>query len=331
MIGDGKSLMEPPLTAADVVVLDDVLEAAERLEPHLPRTPLHRLRTAGNRPVWLKAEHGQPTGSFKIRGALFAMLKLHDARALPGVVATSSGNHGRAVAHSAAILKVAAIVVVPHSAPQVKIDALRALGAEVVVTDPGSLDAVAVDIRDRHGLALIGCDLPDVIAGQGTVGLELAAQCRELSTVYLPTGTGSLLAGTAVALKGLGGTTRVIGVEPELAADACESFRRGELTAWPVADTYRTVADGLRVPSLGPYAWPLVRRLADAMETVSETEITRAARLLAESEGIVAEPSGAVACAAMLRGRGRDRGPVAAVMSGGNVSPAWHRSLLDSR
>ncbi|MEO3802140.1 threonine/serine dehydratase [Nonomuraea sp. B1E8] len=322
--------MEPSLAAAGAVVLDDVIEAAERLEPHLPRTPLRRLRTAGNRPVWLKTEHGQPTGSFKIRGALFAMLKLHDARALPGAVATSSGNHGRAVAHAAALLKVAATVVVPHSAPQVKIDALRALGADVVVTDPDSLDAVAVDIRDRRGLALIGCDLPEVIAGQGTVGLELAAQCRELSTVYLPTGTGSLLAGTAVALKGLG-TTRVIGVEPELAADACESFRRGELTAWPVADTYRTVADGLRVPSLGHYAWPLVRRLADAMETVSETEITRAARLLAESEGIVAEPSGAVACAAMLRGRSRDRGPVAAVMSGGNAGPAWHRSLLDPR
>ena len=124
------------------------------------------------------------------------------------------------------------------------------------------------------------------------MGLELAAQCRELSTVYLPTGTGSLLAGTAVALKGLGGTTRVIGVEPELAADACESFRRGELTAWPVADTYRTVADGLRVPSLGPYAWPLVRRLADAMETVSETEITRAARCWPSPRASLRSPAG---------------------------------------
>ncbi|MGW4794017.1 pyridoxal-phosphate dependent enzyme, partial [Nonomuraea sp. NPDC004297] len=173
--------------------------------------------------------------------------------------------------------------------------------------------------------------LPGDDVGQVAVGLELAAQCPDLSAVYLPTGTGSLLAGTAVALKGLGRTTRVIGVEPELAADACESFRRGELTAWPVADTYRTVADGLRVPSLGRYAWPLVRGHAAAMETVSETEIAGAARLLAESAGIVAEPSGAVACAAMLRGCGGDGGSVAAVMSGGNVSPAWHRSLFESR
>ncbi|MFI9848252.1 threonine/serine dehydratase [Nonomuraea sp. NPDC051941] len=323
--------MEPSPDATDVVVLDDVVEAAERLEPHLPRTPVHRLRTDGDGQVWIKAEQGQPTGSFKIRGALFAMLKLSDARALPGVVATSSGNHGRAVAHSAALLGVAAVVVVPHSAPQVKVDALRALEAELVITDPASLDAVAADIRDRRGLALIGCDMPDVIAGQGTVGLELAEQCRELSTVYLPTGTGSLLAGTAVALKGLGRAIRVVGVEPELAADACESYRRGELTAWPVADTYRTVADGLRVPSLGHYAWPLVRRHADAMETVSEAEIVQAARTLAESGRILAEPSGAVACAALLRRRSRDRAPAAAVMSGGNARPDWHRSLLDSR
>ncbi|MGW4796404.1 threonine ammonia-lyase [Nonomuraea sp. NPDC004297] len=172
--------MEPPLIATDAVVLDDVVEAAERLRPHLPRTPLHRLRAAGDAPVWIKTEHGQPTGSFKIRGALFAMLKLRDALALPGVVATSSGNHGRAVAHSAALLGVAATVVVPHSAPRVKVDALGELGAEVVITDPACLDDVAADLRDRRGLALIGCDLPDVIAGQGTVGLELAAQCPDL-------------------------------------------------------------------------------------------------------------------------------------------------------
>jgi len=292
-----------------LVTHTDVVAAAARIAPYVSHTPL--LALPG---LWVKPEGRQPTGSFKVRGAVHALGRL---RGVPAVVAQSSGNHGRAVAHAARLFGLAATIVMPTSAPELKVAAVRALGARVVLAAPA--DRAAVAARLAEGACLVRADDPDVLAGHGTVGLEILADLPGVDTVVVPVGNGGLLAGVAVAVKTISPRTAVIGVEPELAADAAESMRLGRLVTWPTSATYRTVADGLRVPSLGSLAWEHVRAYVDDIVTVTEAEIAAAAGLLWTELGERAEPSGAVATAAHLAGR-LPTGTCVAVLSGSNIA-----------
>jgi threonine dehydratase len=280
------------------------------------RTPL--LSTM-NCPLWIKPESLQPTGAFKLRGATNAVLQL--APAVTGVVTHSSGNHAQAVAYAARAADLPATVVMPDNAVPAKIEATRALGARVHLVPPTERARAAEKLAGEHGLAMIHpYDHPHVIAGQGTVGLEIVADAPDVGVVLVPVGGGGLAAGVSTAVKALSPRTAVIGVEPELAADAAESLRRGSRIAWDAARTAQTAADGVRHCVLGELTWPHLRLHLDAIVTVTEAEIAAAMTFLAIRYRIVAEPSGALSTAAYLRHGDRlSRGRAVAVVSGGNV------------
>jgi threonine dehydratase len=311
---------------AGLVTRRDVADAAARIAPHVERT---RLVKAGDA-LWIKPECGQPTGSFKVRGAVNAVARLAAAGGATRVVAQSSGNHGQALAYAASLFGLQATVVVPDTAPQLKVDAIRRRGAAVVVVPPAEREAAALELSAAPGAALVRSDDLDVIAGHGTAGLEIAQDFPPFDVVLAPVCNGGLLAGVAVAVKACNPDAVVIGVEPELAADGAESFRRGTLVRWPTDRTYRTVADGLRAPVLGEHAWRHIRRHVDGIVTVTEASIGEAMRLLRDATGLVAEPSGAVATAAFLTRRDAlPRGRAVAVLSGGNVEAGAYRALTD--
>ncbi|MEU9688895.1 threonine ammonia-lyase [Amycolatopsis japonica] len=290
----------------------DVERAADRIRYSVRRTPV--LGPVDG--LWIKPENRQRTGSFKVRGALNAVAGLTGH-----VLAQSSGNHGRAVAYAAARQGVKATVVLPETAPALKVDAVRALGADVVVVPPGERESATAELLARTGATLITSADFAVIAGHGTVGAEIVTDLPDAGTVLVPVCNGGLLAGVAVAIKAYSPGTRVVGVEPELAADAADSFRTGRLTRWPVSRTYRTIADGLRAPVLGELAWEHVKTLVDDVVTVDEESIVAAQAFLFDRFGVVAEPSGAVATAAHLTGRAGSSGrATVAVVSGGNVA-----------
>jgi len=318
---------------AELVTVDDIRAAAGRIAGVVVRTPLLPcLWSDPDRPLWLKPESLQATGAFKIRGAVNAVATLTPEERSRGVVAHSSGNHAQAVAYAARLAGIKATIVMPDTAPAVKLAATRAHGAEVVTVHPDDRDARTAELVAAHGYALIPpYDDPRIIAGQGTVGLEIAADAPDVDVVLVPVSGGGLSSGVAVAIKALCPGSYVVLVEPELAGDAAESFNRGERIAWTNAQTGRTMADGLRVPVLGELPWAHLRRYADAVVTVTEDEIAEAVRVLAHNARLVAEPSGAVATAAYLFHA--DELPVGrrhvAVVSGGNVEPAQYANLLN--
>lgn len=316
----------------ELVTLDDVLAAAERIIGRVVRTPLIPFAAATpDLPLWLKPESLQPTGAFKLRGAFNAVLQRLEAARAQGVVTHSSGNHARAIAWVARELGLRAVIVMPDAAPAVKVDAVRRLGAEVVIVGPAERDTRAFELAAEHGYVLVPpYDDADVLAGQGTVGLEIATDCSGAATVLVPVSGGGLLGGVATAVKACAPGIRVIGVEPELAGDAAESFRRRELVSWLPEQTYRTIADGLRTTALGEIPWRQIQRYVDDIVTVTEHEIRDAVRRLAMDARIVAEPSGAVAVAAYLHHAGSLglRGDTVAVVSGGNIAPDLLVELL---
>jgi threo-3-hydroxy-L-aspartate ammonia-lyase len=317
-----------------LVSVDEIRSAAERLDGVIVRTPLVPFPRAVPR-LLIKPESLQPTGSFKLRGAYAAISALPPATAQRGVVAHSSGNHAQAVAYAAALLQVPAVVVIPDNAPRVKVDAARALGAEIVRSKPGLAARVAAtdELVARHGYTIIPpFDDRVVIAGQGTIGLEIAADCPGVDLVVVPVGGGGLISGVAAAIRGLCPGAVVIGVEPELAADARDSLRLGRPLGWEPDATQRTIADALRADQVG--ALPLRHMLSyvDDIVTVTEDEIREAVRRLALEARLVAEPGGAVAVAACLL-RERDlpaAGTRVAVLSGGNIDPALLLDILGS-
>jgi threonine dehydratase len=288
------------------------------------RTPLvpHPAAEPG-RPLWLKPESLQPSGAFKLRGAFNAILqRLDDARSR-GVVTHSSGNHARAVAWVARELGLRATIVIPDAAPAVKVDAVRRLGAEVVIVAPEDRDTRAFELAAEHGYVMIPpYDDAAIVAGQGTIGLEIAADLASLAGVLVPVSGGGLIGGIATTVKALSPGTRVIGVEPELAADAAESFRTGQRVSWTPEQTYRTIADGLRTTSVGEIPWRQIQKYVDDVITVSEDEIRDGVRRLAADARLVAEPSGAVPFAAYLHHASEldVDGNVVAVVSGGNLA-----------
>ena len=318
-----------------LVSLDEIQQAANRLSGIALRTPLVSLRIGATR-LLVKAESLQPTGAFKLRGAYTAISALSPAEASRGVVAHSSGNHAHAVAYAAAVLGVPATVVVPTNAPAVKVEAARSQGATIVPCEPSlpARMAAVQQLIDTYGYTPIPpFDHRDVIAGQGTVGLEIAADCPDVDLVLCPIGGGGLISGVAAGIKAANPAALVVGVEPELAADARDSFRSGQRVAWPAADTSRTIADALRVEQIGELPLRHMRAYLHDIVTVSDDEIRAAMRLLATGARLVAEPGGAVAVAAcMFRADQlpKARRPVA-ILSGGNVDPGLLASVLASQ
>jgi threonine dehydratase len=320
------SLAEESEDFDELVSLADIRAAADRLADRVLRTPLLPLPSADtDRPLWVKAESLQVTGAFKLRGAYNAILpQLADARRA-GVVAHSSGNHARAVAWVARELGIRAVIVMPDAAPEVKVEGVRALGAEVVIVTPDQRDSRAEELAAEHGLVLVRpYDDALIVAGQGTVGLEIVEQLPDVDVVLLPVSGGGLISGVATAVKSLKPEAVVIGVEPALAADAAESWRTGRRVTWTPEQTYRTIADGLRTTSVGEIPWRHIRRYVDDIIVVSEDEIRDAVRRL------VAEPSGAVATAAYLHRTDElpATGRFAAVVSGGNVAMRPYAEML---
>ncbi len=321
----------PPETAPSLVTLADIELAAARIAPAVRRTPL--LSTGWGRdehPLHLKAESLQVGGAFKARGATNAIASLTDDERARGVITHSSGNHAQAVARAARDAGVAATIVMPRQSPEVKRAATLALGARVVLVDIAERAAEVDRIRARTGEVFVSAyDDLRVIAGQGTVGLEVVDALPDAATVFVPVSGGGLISGVAVAVKARRPEARVIGVEPELAADLAEGFSRGHRVSWDAAQTARTIADGLRVPAVGELTWPHIAALVDDVVTVSEQQILDAVRRIAVESKLVAEPSGAVAVAGYLAHPGVcASGPAVAVVSGGNIDPAVLAELL---
>jgi threonine dehydratase len=305
-----------------MVDIDDVRAAAKRISGQHVRTPLLPWPLAGSE-VWLKPENLQPTGAFKLRGAANAIGTLTDAERSAGVVTYSSGNHGRAVAWAARRYGVPAVVVMPDSTPAVKVEGVRAIGAEVILVPAAERERRAEEILAERGGALIPpFDHPDVIAGQGTIGLEIAEDLPDVDTVLVPVSGGGLVSGIAVAIKALCPQARVIAVEPELAADLAEGFAAGRRVGWPHEWTARTIADALRVPLVAELTWEHIKRFVDDVVTVPEEAILQTTARLAMSARIVAEPSGAVAPAVVLTRPEVASGRTVAIVSGGNVEPS---------
>ncbi|MFI6586598.1 threonine/serine dehydratase [Embleya sp. NPDC050493] len=316
----------------NLVTLQDLEAARKRIAGTAVRTPLlPSLHGDDDRPLWLKPESLQPIGAFKIRGAYNAIAALTDAERSRGVAAHSSGNHAQAVAYAARLFGAKAVIVMPDTTPRVKIEATRALGADVVIVTPDRRDTAAGELAAEHGYALVPpYDDARIIAGQGTAGLEIVEDLPTVDTVLVPVSGGGLISGIAAAVKLSSPHTAVIGVEPELAADAAESFRTGVRTTWSTADTYRTIADGLRTTSVGVLPFAHIQAYVDDIVTVTEEQIREAMRFLARRARLVAEPAGAVATAAYLFRKdalpaGREH---VAVVSGGNVDPALYAEVM---
>lgn len=310
---------------AQLVSVAEIREAAARLQGvavHTALSPFPRLSP----PLLIKAESLQPVGSFKLRGAYAAISALPPDAAARGVVAHSSGNHGYAVAYAAALRGAPAVIVVPETAPAIKTGAITACGAELVTVAPtmAARQAAADDLVARYGYALIPpFDDRRVIAGQGTIGLEIMADHPDTDLIVVPVSGGGLIAGIAAAARAVNPDVTIVGVEPEFAADARDSLRQGERVAWPAASVTRTIADALRVERVGVLPFAHMQRDVAGIVTVTDAELLAAVYRLAIEAHLVAEPGGAAAVAACLFRRDElpaARHPVA-VLSGGNIDP----------
>jgi threonine dehydratase len=321
------------------VTLPEIEAAAARVAGTAVCTPLVALPGREGLPaIYLKCESAQPIGSFKLRGAFNMIAQLAPDQLARGVITYSSGNHAQGVAYAARALGAKAVIVMPDNAPEVKIEATRALGAEVVFVGPASSarKLKAEELAAAHGYTIIPpYDHPHIIAGQATCGLEIAQQLPGVDLVLSPVSGGGLLSGTATAVKLCAAVGRahrsvqVWGAEPELAADAKESFDTRTLVEWPAAMTSRTLGDGLRTQSLGALNFEHILRYVDGIVTVSEEEIVAAMRVILSQTDLVPEPSGAVTLAAALF-HGQDLPPattIVVILSGGNIEPKLLETL----
>jgi threonine dehydratase len=331
---------EPDLSLIEAVTIDHVRAAAERLRGQAVRTPVLRhdaVDGAVTGRAVLKCESLQRVGAFKFRGGFNALSCLPDNAG--GVISYSSGNHAQAIALSASLLGVRAVIVMPDNAPAVKIERTRAFlsdapeGSGVELFDPVATvrEELGRQIAEREGLVLIPpYDHPDVIAGQGTVALELFEQVGELDELYVCCGGGGLLSGCATVAKALCPGCTVIGVEPELGDDGMRSFRDGVLRT---VRNPATIADGARTAFLGRYTFPIVRSRVDEMMTVTDAELIEGVRLCAEQLRLVVEPSGVLGLMGAVRRRaGADADQrVGVVISGGNVDMGLFSGWLERR
>jgi threonine dehydratase len=317
-----------------MIALEDIREAQARLRGVSVRTELIQWPQnedegdagSSRRRLYLKPENLQPIGAFKLRGAYNKIASLSPEERSRGVITYSSGNHGQGVAYAARALGARAVIVMPSNAPAVKRDAAASMKAEIVLVGPGSLErqAKAEELAAQHGYIIVPpFNDEKIIAGQGTIGLEILEELPTVETVLVPVGGGGMISGVATAIKLSKPSAKVIGVEPELAADAQASLRAGEIVESTAEQTSRTIADGLRTQSVGAITLEHIQRYVDDIVTVSEDEIRQAMRRLAANPRTVAEPSGAVAVAAFLFHRDQlPRTTVnVAVISGGNIDP----------
>jgi threonine dehydratase len=319
-----------------LVSIDEIRAAARRIAPVAIKTPLLRAVFPGlgaGREVWLKAESLQPIGAFKIRGAANKIFQLTAGQIARGVITYSSGNHAQGVAYAAREVGAKAVIVMPSNAPAVKRAATLALGAEIVDVGLASSERLAVAeqlVREHGYTAVPPYDDREIIAGQGTCGLEIAEELPDVDLVLAPVSGGGLLGGVAAAVKQLCPQAKVIGVEPELAGDAAESFRSGKIVTWTAEQVSRTIADGLRTQSVGRRNFAHLQAFVDGIIAVTEAEIRAAMRAIVAATRLLPEPSGAVATAALLF-HGNEL-PVwrkaVAIVSGGNVDPALLAQVL---
>ncbi len=323
----------------NLVSIDAIRAAAVRIASIAMKTPLVRAAFPGlsghgtGKEIWLKAESLQPIGAFKIRGAANKILQLKPDQVARGVITYSSGNHAQGVAYAAREVGAKAVIVMPSNAPTIKRAATLALGAEIVDVGLASSErlAVAEELVRKHGYVVIPpYDDEQIIAGQGTCGLEIMEELPDVDLVVSPVSGGGLLSGVAAAVKRLRPDAKVFGVEPELAGDTAESFRTGEIVTWPAEATSRTIADGLRTQSVGVRNFAHIQAFVDGIITVTEAEIRAAMRAIVAATRLVPEPSGAVSTAALLFHG--DQLPAyrkaVAVVSGGNVDPVMLAEVL---
>ena len=312
-----------------MITLSDLKAAQSRLHGIATRTPLVEFDQHGagqDQRLFVKLENLQPIGAFKLRGAYNKIASLPPEERSRGVISYSSGNHAQGVAYAARALGVKAVIVMPANAPAIKREATAALGAEIVTVGPASSERQqkAEQLAGEQGYAIVPpFNDEQIIAGQGTIGLEILEDLPAVETVLVPVGGGGMISGIATAIKLNKPNARIIGAEPELAADAQASLRSGKIAQFAAEQVSQTMADGLRTQSIGPINFEHMRAYVDDIVAVSEDEILRAARLLASNPKTVAEPSGAVAVAAFLFHRDelpRTRLNVA-VISGGNIDP----------
>jgi threonine dehydratase len=318
-------------TAQALPSLKEIQQARVRLQSVLVTTPILPLDPAftGGRDLLVKCENLQRTGSFKIRGAYNRIASLSDEARARGVIAYSSGNHAQGVACAAAMLGVAATVVMPENAIAAKVSATRRYGAEIIFagTDSETRRRHAENLAQERGAALVPpYDSSEVIAGQGTLGLEILEAVPDVSTVLVPIGGGGLISGVALAIKAMRPDVRVVGVEPEGGADAAASLRSGSIVELDHTDT---IADGLRARRIGNLPFAAISANVDEIVTVSDAAILDATRLLLTVAHVVAEPSGAVSLAAALALSPGQR--TVAVISGGNIDAALLQTLAETR
>ena len=315
-----------------MIGIDDVQAAARRIEGLAHRTPVltsRALDAATGAQVFLKAENLQRVGAFKFRGACNAVASLSEDERAAGVATVSSGNHAQALALAASLHGVRATILMPEDAPPNKLAATRGYGAEVIPFDRYAADReqlLAELVAERGAVPIHPYDDPRVMAGQGTVALELLEQAGPLDLLLVCVGGGGLIAGCATAAAALAPDTRVVGVEPEAGDDTRRSLAAGERVRIPVP---RTIADGQQLPIPGELTFEVVKRHVAGIAVASDPEIVAAMRFLFERLKTVAEPSGACALAALLAGRVEARGlRVGVTISGGNVAPERFSELL---
>jgi threonine dehydratase len=325
-----------------MITLDDLRQAQSRIQGIATRTRLIEfmwgqppkpalsgaegaVRSDGAR-LLLKPENQQPIGAFKIRGAYNKIASLSAEEKERGVISYSSGNHAQGVAYAARALGVKAVIVMPSNAPAIKREATATLGAEIVMVGPASEErkTKAEELAAQHGYVIVPPYADEkIIAGQGTIGLEILEDLPEVETVFAPVGGGGLISGVAAAIKITRPSVHVIGVEPDLAADAQASLRAGKIVQFSADQVSRTIADGLRTQSVGEINFEHIQCFVDAIVTVTEDEIRQALKLLAANPETIAEPSGAVSVAGFLFRA--DQLPKShlnvAIISGGNIEP----------
>ncbi|MFV0299556.1 MAG: hydroxyectoine utilization dehydratase EutB [Paracoccus sp. (in: a-proteobacteria)] len=316
-----------------MVGLDDIRAAGDRIAGQVRRTPLKpsaSLSALAGAPVWLKCEHHQLTGAFKLRGASHAVARLGD---VAGVTTASTGNHGRALAHAARARGLPAVICVSSLVPGNKRDAIAALGAEVRVSGASQDEAFAEARRLQRdeGYALIPpFDHADVIAGQGTLGLEILDQIPDAAAIAVPLSGGGLLAGVAAAAKALNPAIRIVGISMARGAAMAASLAAGHPVE--VAEV-PTLADSLGggIGLKNRLTFPMVRKLMDDLILLDEGEIAAGIRHLAREDGEMVEGAAAVGAGAVLAGRLRSAGPLVLILSGGNIDPARHAAILEGR
>ncbi|MFP3549933.1 threo-3-hydroxy-L-aspartate ammonia-lyase [Paraburkholderia sp. SIMBA_049] len=313
---------------------DDVVAASKRLEGVAHRTPVLTSRTVNEMfgaEVFFKCESLQRMGAFKFRGAFNALSKFDEQQRRQGVVAFSSGNHAQAVALSARLLGMPATIVMPQDAPQIKVEATKGYGGNVVLYDRYKEDREQIgrDLAQKHGLTLIPpYDHPDVISGQGTAAKELFDEVGPLDAFFVPLGGGGLLSGSALSTRALSPDCALYAVEPEAGNDGQQSFRSGKIVH---IDTPKTIADGAQTQHLGEYTFPIIQRDVTDVLTASDAELVDCMRFFAARMKIVVEPTGCLSFAAARQMKDKLKGKrIGVLISGGNVDVQKFAELVSA-